>query len=62
MGFCLPNTNGEMVSAFGAIETARGEMREHESEMVDSKQFVKHRTFHYFKKLRRGEEDIKTYI
>jgi hypothetical protein len=28
-GFCLPSTNGEMVSALGAMETARGRIRKH---------------------------------
>lgn len=40
MGLFLPSTSGEMVSALGSMETAREEMREHKSDVVNSKHFA----------------------
>jgi hypothetical protein len=48
VGFCLPNTNGEMVSALGSMDTAREGKREHKFEVVDSKHYVTSRAIRSF--------------
>ena len=60
VGFCRPNTSGEMVSALGAMDTASRKMHEHGFEM---KALLASKALDSFTKMRRigGKSQKRTF-